>query len=247
MVVSLGLGLLLCECCRAQEYEADEAGDDVPAYLGNSILGTRMGDQIEEKVVGIEAEVEVMLKDENLGLSIVRQDIKKRRLEEKKKLKEKRRAEEEKRAEEVKRAEEEKRVEEKRVEEEARLAKEATKVDKRVRKSTAKGKGKHPAADVEEPSKKKVKASPPDPPRCSTRDKWDEFLRNDGAVPLHEEEDIQLDSEEWQKADMEDEAVDDDDSDGSAPEDPGNDEENEIWVDEELDDDFFAREGYGAL
>ncbi|KAG1864616.1 hypothetical protein C8R48DRAFT_656144 [Suillus tomentosus] len=73
---------------------------------------------------------------------------------------------------------------------------------------------------------------------------WDEFLRNDGAVPSHEEEDVQLDPEE---SDMEDEAVDDHDSDGSAHEDPGDDEENEVWVDEELDDDFLACEGYGAL
>ncbi|KAG1797833.1 uncharacterized protein HD556DRAFT_1306422 [Suillus plorans] len=138
MVVSLGLGLL----------------------LRNSILGIQMGDQIEEKVVGIGAEVEAMLKDENLGLSIVRKDIEKRRSEEKKKLKEKRRVEEKKRAE-----------EEKRVEEEERLAKEASKVDKRVRKSNAKGKDKRFAADVEEPSKKKVKASPPDLPRRSARDK----------------------------------------------------------------------------
>jgi hypothetical protein len=87
-------------------------------------------------------------------------------LEEKKKLKEKRRVEEEKKAE-----EEEKVEEEKRVPEEGRLAKEASKGDKRVRKSNAKGKGKQPAADVEEPCKKKMKASPPDPPHCSPRDK----------------------------------------------------------------------------
>ncbi|KAG1896099.1 uncharacterized protein F5891DRAFT_1193542 [Suillus fuscotomentosus] len=160
MVVALGLGLLLRECCRAQEYEADEAGDDVPDYLGNSILGIQMGDQIEEKVVEIGAAVEAMLKDESLGLFVVRKDIEKRHSEEKRKLKEKRRVEEEKRAE-----------EEKRVEEEERLAKKVSKVDKRVRKSNAKGKGKRPAADVEEPTKKKVKASPPDPPRRSVRDK----------------------------------------------------------------------------
>jgi hypothetical protein len=91
---------------------------------------------------------------------------------------------------------------------------------------------------------------------------WDEFLRNDGAVPSHEEEDIQLDSEELQQADVVEEAVDDeavddeavddddgddDDGDGSTPEDLGDDKENEIWVDEELDDGFLAREGYGAL
>jgi hypothetical protein len=79
-----------------------------------------------------------------------------------------------------------------------------------------------------------------------TRD-WDEFLWNNGAVPSHEEEDIQLDSDELQQADMVDEAVDDKDGDGSAPEDLGDDEEDEIWVDEELDDGFLAREGYGAL
>jgi hypothetical protein len=78
---------------------------------------------------------------------------------------------------------------------------------------------------------------------------WDEFLRNDGAVPSDEEEVIQL--EELQKDDMPlvDEAMDDDDSDGSAPEDLDDDgsEENEYWVDEELDDGLLAREGYGAL
>jgi hypothetical protein len=71
MVVSLGIRLLLHECHHAQEYEADEAGDDVPNYLGKSILGFQMGNQIEEKVIGIGAEVKAMLKDENLGLSIV--------------------------------------------------------------------------------------------------------------------------------------------------------------------------------
>ncbi|KAG1819878.1 hypothetical protein EV424DRAFT_1616755 [Suillus variegatus] len=154
MVVALGLRLLLRQCRRAQEYEANKAGDDVPNYLGNSILGIQMGNQTEEKVVEIGAEVEAMLKDESLGLSIVRKDIEKRRSEKKRKLKEKRRVEEEKR-----------------VEEEERLAKEASKVDKRVRKSNAKGKGKRPAADVEEPSKKKMKASPSDPSCCSARDK----------------------------------------------------------------------------
>ncbi|KAG1785443.1 uncharacterized protein HD556DRAFT_1450758 [Suillus plorans] len=138
MVVALGLRLLLRQCRRAQEYEANKAGDDVPNYLGNSILGIQMGNQTEEKP----------------GLSIVRKDIEKRLSEKKRKLKEKRRVEEEKR-----------------VEEEERLAKEASKVDKRVRKSNAKGKGKRPAADVEEPSKKKMKASPSDPSCCSARDK----------------------------------------------------------------------------
>jgi hypothetical protein len=76
---------------------------------------------------------------------------------------------------------------------------------------------------------------------------WDECLWKNGAVPSHEEEDIQLNSEEWQQADMEDEAVDNDNSDGSIPEDPSNDEENENWADEELDDGFLAHEGYGAL
>jgi hypothetical protein len=71
MVVSLGIRLLLHECHHAQEYEADEAGDDVPNYLGKFILGFQIGNQIEEKVTEIGAEVEAMLKDENLGLSIV--------------------------------------------------------------------------------------------------------------------------------------------------------------------------------
>jgi len=74
-------------------------------------------------------------------------------------------------------------------------------------------------------------------------------LWNDGAVPSHEEEVIQL--EELQKDDMPlvDEAMDDDDSDGSTSEDLDDDgsEENEYWVDEELDDGLLAREGYGAL
>ncbi|KAG2115300.1 uncharacterized protein F5147DRAFT_758686 [Suillus discolor] len=154
LIVSLEIGPLLHECHHAQEYEANEAGDDVSDYLGNSILGIQMGDQIEEKVIGIGAEVEVMLKDENLELFIVRQDIEKRHLEGNKKLKEKRRVEDEKR-----------------VEEETRLAKKASKVDTRVRKSHAKGKGKWPAINVEELSKKKVKVFFPDPPYHFARDK----------------------------------------------------------------------------
>ncbi|KAG1752330.1 uncharacterized protein EDB91DRAFT_1243106 [Suillus paluster] len=151
MIVILGLGLLLRECCRTQEYEADEAEDDVPDYLGNFILGFEVGDQIEDKIAGIEAEVEAIWKDENLGLSIVRQDIEKTRGEERKKLKENQKAEEARVIEE-KRVEDEKRaMEKKRVEEEARLAEEASKAEKRVRKSNAKEKGKRPAADVEEP------------------------------------------------------------------------------------------------
>jgi hypothetical protein len=71
MVVSLWFGLLLHECYCAQEYEANKAGDDVSDYLDNSILGFQMDDQIEEKVTGIGAEAEGMLKDKNLGLSIV--------------------------------------------------------------------------------------------------------------------------------------------------------------------------------
>ncbi|KAG1731149.1 hypothetical protein EDB19DRAFT_1831806 [Suillus lakei] len=158
LIVVLGLGLLLC----------------------NSILGFELGDQIVGKIAGIEAKVEAVWKDENLGLSIVRQDIEKRRAEERKKLKENQKAEEarviekkrvgdekrameEKRVEDEKRAMEEKRVEDekramekKRVEEEARLAEEASKAEKRVRKSNVKGKGKRPAADVEVPSKKKI-------------------------------------------------------------------------------------------
>ncbi|KAG1866801.1 hypothetical protein F4604DRAFT_1927769 [Suillus subluteus] len=186
-IVILGLGLLL----------SDEASADIPDYLGNSILGFEVGDQIEEKIAGIEADIEALLKDGNVGLSVVRQDIEKRRAEERKKLKqaqtkkaeeasivdEKRRVEEENRRKEEKRVEEEKRVleekkredekraiEEKRMEEE-RLAEEASKAGGSVRKSDAKGKGKWPAADLGEPLKKKVKASLPDPPRRSGRDK----------------------------------------------------------------------------
>ncbi|KAG2335305.1 hypothetical protein BDR05DRAFT_954177, partial [Suillus weaverae] len=154
-IVILGLGLLLRECRRAQEHEADEASADVPNYLGNSILGVEVGDQIEEKIAGIEAVVEALLKDANVGLSVVRQDIDKRRAEERKKLKQgqtkkaeeasiadkKRRVEEEKHHKEEKRVEEEKgaleekkraseekkrALEEKRMEEE-RLAEEASK------------------------------------------------------------------------------------------------------------------------
>ncbi|KAG1725094.1 hypothetical protein EDB19DRAFT_1948263 [Suillus lakei] len=151
LIVVLGLGLLLQV--------------DVPDYLGNSILGFELGDQIVDKIAGIEAKVEA------------------RRAEERKKLKENQKAEEarvieEKRVEDEKRAMEENRVEDekramekKSVEEEARLAEEASKAEKRVRKSNVKGKGKRPAADVEVPSKKKVKSFPPDPPRRSGRDK----------------------------------------------------------------------------
>jgi hypothetical protein len=120
-IVILGLGLLLRECHRAQEHEADEASADVPNYLGNSILGVEVGDQIEEKIAGIEAVVEALLKDANVGLSVVRQDIDKRRAEERKKLKQgqTKKAEEASIADEKRRVEEEKhRKEEKRVEEE---------------------------------------------------------------------------------------------------------------------------------
>jgi hypothetical protein len=191
-IVILGLGLLLRECRRAQEHEADEASADVPNYLGNSILGIEVGDQIEEKIAGIEVVVEALLKDANVGLSVVRQDIDKRFAEERKKLKQgqtkkaeeasiadqKRRVEEEKHHKEEKRVEEEKgaleekkrALEEKRMEEE-RLAEEASKAGRGVRKSDAKGKGKCPAVDLGEPVKKKVKVSPPDAPCRSGRDK----------------------------------------------------------------------------
>ncbi|KAG1742097.1 hypothetical protein EDB19DRAFT_1827759 [Suillus lakei] len=54
LIVVLGLGLLLRECSCAQEYEEDEARVDVPDYLGNSILGFKLGDQIVDKIAGIE-------------------------------------------------------------------------------------------------------------------------------------------------------------------------------------------------
>jgi hypothetical protein len=55
--VALGLGLLLRECNRAQEYEADEAGDDVPLYLGQSLLGIQVGEEVNSTAAVILASV----------------------------------------------------------------------------------------------------------------------------------------------------------------------------------------------
>lgn len=53
MIVVLEFGPLLYECCRAQEYETDEAEDDIPQYLGDFILGIQIGEKIEEAITRI--------------------------------------------------------------------------------------------------------------------------------------------------------------------------------------------------
>ncbi|KAG0703308.1 hypothetical protein DFH29DRAFT_998600 [Suillus ampliporus] len=69
---------------------------------------------------------------------------------------------------------------------------------------------------------------------------WDEFLRNDGTAASQDEEVIEL-------REVVDEVVDDNDSEGSASEDLG-DEGNPVQVGADgEDDEFLAQEGYGAL
>ncbi|KAG1884758.1 hypothetical protein F4604DRAFT_1676850 [Suillus subluteus] len=130
MIVVLGLGLLLRECSHAQEYEADEAGDDVPEYLGNSVLGIQAGEKIEEAITRIQVKVDAMLPGDNEKQMTVREEVHMRRLENKRQVKARRKAEqarvaEEKRVdEEAQVAEKKKVVEEKRVAEVSRMAEE---------------------------------------------------------------------------------------------------------------------------
>ncbi|KAG1857787.1 hypothetical protein F4604DRAFT_1931277 [Suillus subluteus] len=199
MIVVLGLGLLLRECSRAQEYEADEAGDDVPEYLGNSVLGIQAGEKIEEAITRIQVKVDTMLPGDNEKQMTVREEVHMRRLENKRQVKARREAEqarvaeekrvdiEEARVAEEKKVVEEKRVaevswvaEEKRIAEEAqiveasRMAEERAATSKKASNTNTggKGKGKRPATDVNNSVMKKVRTSaPPDPPRHSTRER----------------------------------------------------------------------------
>jgi hypothetical protein len=185
MIVVLGLGLLLRECCRAQEYEADEAGDDVPQYLGDSILGIQVGEKIEEAITRIQEKVDAMLPDGNEKLMTVSEEVHMRRLENKRQVKERREAErarvvEEKKVAEEERVAEEKRLaemsrmaEEKRLAEEKRVAESPQRVKKASNTNTGgKGKGKRPATDLNDSAMKKVKTSaPPDAPRRSARER----------------------------------------------------------------------------
>jgi hypothetical protein len=191
MIVVLGLGLLLRECCRAQEYEADEAGDDVPQYLGDSILGIQVGEKIEEAITRIQEKVDAMLPDGNEKLMTVSEEVHMRRLENKRQVKERREAErarvveEKKVAEEARVAEEERVAEEKRLAEMSRMAEEKRLAEEkrvaespqRVKKASntntgGKGKGKRPATDLNDSAMKKVKTSaPPDAPRRSARER----------------------------------------------------------------------------
>ncbi|KAG1841753.1 hypothetical protein F4604DRAFT_1939270 [Suillus subluteus] len=186
MIVVLGLGLLLCECSRAQEYEADEAGDDVPEYLGNSILGIQAGEKIEEAITRIQVKVDAMLPGDNEKQMTVREEVHMRRLENKRVAEEKK-VDEEAQVAEEKKVVEEKRVaevsrmaEEKRVAEEAQIVEASWMAEERAVTSKkasntntgGKGKGKRPATDVNDSVMKKVKTSaPPDPPRRSTQER----------------------------------------------------------------------------
>ncbi|KAG1841515.1 hypothetical protein F4604DRAFT_1939441 [Suillus subluteus] len=198
MIVVLGLGLLLCECSCAQEYEADEAGDDVPEYLGNSILGIQAGEKIEEAITRIQVKVDAMLPGDNEKQMTVREEVHMRHLENKRQVKARREAEqarvtEEKRVDEEAQVAEEKKVveekrvtevsrmaEEKRVAEEAqiveasRMAEERAATSKKASNTNTgrKGKGKRPATDVNNSVMKKVRTSaPPDPSHHSIQER----------------------------------------------------------------------------
>ncbi|KAG2111725.1 uncharacterized protein F5147DRAFT_771864 [Suillus discolor] len=123
MIVVLGLGLLLHECRHTQEYEADEAGDDVPEYLGTFILGIQVGEKIEEAITRIQAKVEAILPDDYEKQMSVTKEVHMRCLENKRQVKERREAEQARVAAEKKAAEEAWMAEEARVAEEKRVAK----------------------------------------------------------------------------------------------------------------------------
>ncbi|KAG1822065.1 uncharacterized protein BJ212DRAFT_1477894 [Suillus subaureus] len=137
MIVVLVLGLLLHECHCAQEYEADKARDDVPDYLGTSILGIQVGEKIEEAITRIQVKVKAMLPDDH-----------------------------ERQIEEAGRAGKgccrEEAAEEKRAAEEACMAKERAATLKKASgtKAGGKRKGKQPATDVNDSPMKKMKTGP---------------------------------------------------------------------------------------
>ncbi|KAG2066238.1 hypothetical protein BDR04DRAFT_1160517 [Suillus decipiens] len=194
MIVVLELGLLFHECSHAQEYEANEAGADVPEYLGNSVLGIQAGEKIEEAITRIQVKVDAMLPGNNEKQMTVSKEVHMRYLENKRQMKAKRKAEQARVAEEKKVDEEahvaeeknlveEKRVaevsrmaEEKRVVEEAQIVEVSRMAEKRAATSKKasntntgeKEKGKQPATDVNNSVIKKVRTSaPPDPSCCS--------------------------------------------------------------------------------
>ncbi|KAG2057807.1 hypothetical protein BDR06DRAFT_969145 [Suillus hirtellus] len=83
MIVVLGLGLLLYE-----------ARDDIPEYLGTSILSIQVGEKIEEAITRIQAKVEAMLPDAHEK----QMSVKKRRKVEQARVAAEKKAAEEKRA-----------------------------------------------------------------------------------------------------------------------------------------------------
>ncbi|KAG2139782.1 hypothetical protein DEU56DRAFT_755530 [Suillus clintonianus] len=115
IIVVLGFGLLLHKCCCAQEYETDEAGDDMPQYLGDSILGIKVGDKVEEAITRIQVKVNTMLPDGNEKQMTVGEEVHMRHLDNKRQVKERGKAEQAQVAEEKRVAEEVQVSEEKRV------------------------------------------------------------------------------------------------------------------------------------
>ncbi|KAG1819827.1 uncharacterized protein BJ212DRAFT_1298234 [Suillus subaureus] len=161
MIVILGLGLLH-ECRCAQKYEADEAGNDIPEYLGTSILGIQVGKKIEEVITRIQAKVKAMLPDDHEKQMSVSKEVHMRCLENKRQVKERREVEQARVA------------AEKRAVEEAHIAKERAATLKKASgtKAGEKVKGKRPATDMNDSPMKKVKTSaPPAPPCHSARGK----------------------------------------------------------------------------
>ncbi|KAG1803231.1 uncharacterized protein BJ212DRAFT_1487098 [Suillus subaureus] len=152
------------------EYEADEAGDDVPQYLGDSILGFKVGDKIEEAITRIQVKVDTMLPDGNEKQMTVGEEVHMRHLENKRQVKERR----ERVAEEAQVVEKARVAQEKRVAEASWITEKRAATSKKASSTNTggKGKGKHTATDVDDSVMKKVKISaPPDPPCHSARDR----------------------------------------------------------------------------
>ncbi|KAG1825205.1 hypothetical protein EV424DRAFT_1537908 [Suillus variegatus] len=66
MRVALGLGLLLRECKRAIEYEADEAALETPTYVSTSILDIKMLDRVIEAVKKVRGGLMHLLKSKDV-------------------------------------------------------------------------------------------------------------------------------------------------------------------------------------
>ncbi|KIK31794.1 hypothetical protein CY34DRAFT_19565 [Suillus luteus UH-Slu-Lm8-n1] len=62
MRVTLGLGLLLKECKRAIEYEADDAPQNTPSYIGNSVLGINILNRVEITVDNVRGRILQLVK-----------------------------------------------------------------------------------------------------------------------------------------------------------------------------------------